>query len=140
MTWLIAEDEVDIRNLIVIMCQAWGEIPLPFENGQRVWDWLDGVEKGPESQLPELILMDIRMPGKRGNEVAHRIRTIAEFARIPIVLMTAYSLNEHERHDMLSGDGVDYILNKPLPDFVELGTILHGIIHQKQASHEQPAQ
>ena len=140
MTWLIAEDEADIRNLIMVMCQAWGHESLPFETGQRVWDWLDLVEKGDEKNLPEFILMDIRMPGKTGNEVAHRMRTIPAFQRLPIVLMTAYSLNERERHEMLSGDGVDYILNKPLPDFMELGTILHGIIHQKQANHEQPAQ
>ena len=44
MTWLIAEDEADIRNLVAMMCQAWGHTPLTFENGQKVWDWLDTVE------------------------------------------------------------------------------------------------
>ena len=97
MTWLIAEDEADIRNLIALMCQAWGHVPMTFENGQKVWDWLDLVEQGKQAQLPELILMDIRMPGKKGNEIAHRMRTIAQFQPIPIVLMTAYTLNERER-------------------------------------------
>ena len=69
--------------------------------------------------------MDIRMPGKKGNELAQRMRTMPQFAQTPIVLMTAYSLNDHERKDMMTTDGVDHILNKPLPDFDQLRTILH---------------
>ena len=134
MTWLIAEDEPDIRNLIALMCQAWGHIPLTFENGQKVWDWLDLVERGQQAQLPELILMDIRMPGKKGNEIARRMRTIAQLQPIPIVLMTAYTLNERERQEMMINDGVDKILNKPLPDFDQLRTILHNTVDEKQAS------
>jgi len=134
LTWLIAEDEPDIRNLIALMCQAWGHIPLTFENGQKVWDWLDLVERGQQAQLPELILMDIRMPGKKGNEIARRMRTIAQLQPIPIVLMTAYTLNERERQEMMINDGVDKILNKPLPDFDQLRTILHNTVDEKQAS------
>lgn len=140
MTWLIAEDEADIRNLVALMCQAWGHTPVTYENGQKVWDWLDGVEKGEQSDLPELILMDIRMPGKKGNELANRMRTLEKLQQTPIVLMTAYSLNEQERQDMISKDGVDRILNKPLPDFDQLRIILHEIIQQKQTKHEQPTQ
>lgn len=136
MTWLIAEDEPDIRNLIALMCQAWGHIALTFENGQKVWDWLDRVEAGQVPQLPELILMDIRMPGKKGNELAHRMHTIELLRHIPIVLMTAYTLNERERNEMMANDGVDQILNKPLPDFDQLRVILHTIVDQKQASYE----
>lgn len=140
MTWLIAEDEADIRNLVALMCQAWGHTPVTFENGQKVWDWLDGVEQGQQTDMPELILMDIRMPGKKGNELANRMRTLEKLQQTPIVLMTAYSLNEQERQDMISKDGVDRILNKPLPDFDQLRIILHEIIQQKQTKHEQPTQ
>ncbi|MBI1259591.1 MAG: response regulator [Chloroflexi bacterium] len=134
MTWLIAEDEADIRNLIALMCQAWGHTPTTFENGQKVWDWLDLVEQGKPVPLPELILMDIRMPGKKGNEIAHRMRTLEQLQTIPIVLMTAYTLSERERQEMMLNDGVDKILNKPLPDFDQLRTILHNTVDEKQAS------
>lgn len=137
---MIAEDEADIRNLVALMCQAWGHTPVTFENGQKVWDWLDTVEKGEQSELPELILMDIRMPGKKGNELANRMRTLEKLQHTPIVLMTAFSLNDEERQEMIKKDGVDRILNKPLPDFDQLRIILHEIIQQKQTAHEQPTQ
>lgn len=132
MTWLIAEDEADIRTLIDMMCQIWGHQTLVFENGQRVWEWLDTLEKDTaETRIPDLMLMDIRMPGKRGNELAQRMRQIPALSRKPIVLMTAYALSEAEREAMMTADGVDAILSKPLPDFDELQRLLHGI-HEKK--------
>jgi CheY-like chemotaxis protein len=133
MTWLIAEDEADIRILISMMCQLWGHSTMVFDNGQQVWDWLDQLDQDThEEALPDLLLMDIRMPGKRGNELAQRMRQIPALQRRPIVLMTAYALSDGERQEMMANDGVDAILNKPLPDFEELQTLLHNIHQQKQ--------
>ncbi len=131
LTWLIAEDEADIRNLLDMMCQVWGHQTITFENGQKVWDWLDKVEEAAEPQVPELVLMDIRMPGKKGNEIATRMRQVDKFSKTPIVLMTAFALTERERTEMMSENGVDHILNKPLPDFEQLRSILHRIVDNK---------
>jgi two-component system, sensor histidine kinase and response regulator len=134
--WLIAEDETDIRNLVAIMAQAWGHTPMPFESGQKAWDWLDEVESGRYNEtLPDFALMDIRMPGKRGDEVAGRIRTLERLKHIPIVLMTAFVLTEEDRSKMMAESGVDYIINKPLPDFDKLRRTLHDIIEKKVASN-----
>lgn len=131
MIWMIAEDEADIRNLVAMMAQAWGHEPLTFETGTKAWDFLDQVEGGSYSgALPEFALMDIRMPGPKGNEIAHRIRTIPAIAHIPIVLMTAFSLSDEERAAMLT-NGADRIINKPLPDFAQLQGILHRVIEEK---------
>ena len=134
MTWLIAEDEADIRNLIALMCQVWGHNTVTFETGQKVWDWLDTMERGDSQSIPELVLMDIRMPGKKGNEIAQRMRSLPAFQRTPIVLMTAFSLSERERRDMIAMDGVDHILSKPLPDFEQLRATLQGVVSQKRSA------
>jgi CheY-like chemotaxis protein len=106
-----------------------------FENGQKVWEWLDKVEHEEAADaLPDLVLMDIRMPGKKGNELANRMRTIPVLQSTPIVLMTAFSLTEQERTAMMSADGVDHILNKPLPDFEQLRATLHRILDTKRSA------
>ncbi len=132
MTWLIAEDEADIRNLIAMMCQVWGYNTVTFENGQKVWEWLDQVEGGDLNFVPDLILMDIRMPGKKGNELANRMRKLPTLQHTPIVLMTAFSLSDRERRDMMTNDGVDHILNKPLPDFELFRSTLDNVALQKK--------
>lgn len=132
MIWLIAEDEADILNLVATMCRVWGHEPLMFESGGKAWDWLDTIESGQYSgPIPDFVLMDIRMPGKKGNEVANRMRTMNTFRNTPIALMTAYVLSPADREVMMENDGVDEIVGKPLPSFDELHRLLHGVIERK---------
>ncbi len=140
MNWLIVEDEADIRNLVAMMCQVWGNVPMTYESGQKAWDWLDSVEAGTYTgDLPDFALMDIRMPGKRGNEISARIRTLPSLEHIPIVLMTAFVMSEEEMNKMKSEFGVDDVINKPLPDFDRLRTILYTIIEKKQKENASKA-
>jgi CheY-like chemotaxis protein len=132
--WLVAEDEPDIRMLVTTMIEVWGHQPVAFENGQKVWDWLDRFDKDDAPTVPDLVLMDIRMPGKRGNELANRMRSLPQFANVPIVLMTAFSLTEGDRSMMMEQDGVDHIIGKPLPDFDQLRQRLHTLIDQKRGA------
>jgi CheY-like chemotaxis protein len=134
-TWLIAEDEADIRTLIATMCAVWGHETMLFENGGLVWEWLDKVESGShDGQMPDLILLDIRMPGKKGDEIARRMRSMPAFDSLPVVLMTAFSLDDQERGNYLNTVGVDYIVNKPLPDFEEFRVLLHNIVERKRTA------
>ncbi|MBZ0292707.1 MAG: response regulator [Anaerolineae bacterium] len=131
MIWLIAEDEADIRNLMDVVCRSWGYDTLVFEDGQKVWNWLDQVEANTYSEsLPDFALLDIRMPGKRGDEVAARLRETSVVSDIPIVLMTAFALDEVQRQTILD-NGVDQIIGKPLPDFDQLHILLHEVIQKK---------
>jgi CheY-like chemotaxis protein len=131
--WMIVEDEADIRMLVTTMAQVWGHSTTAYESGGKAWDWLDTVENGSNTHpLPEFALMDIRMPGKRGDEVAARIRETTALKEIPIVLMTAFVLTDEERKEMMKTSGVDAIINKPLPDFMQLKDLLHGVIDKKK--------
>ncbi|MBN1565089.1 MAG: response regulator [Anaerolineae bacterium] len=132
--WMVVEDELDIRNIIKVLFEAWGRGAMEFRDGNETFKWLDAVESGNyEGELPDLALMDIRMPGHFGNEIAHRMRTIPELQHIPIVLMTAFSLTDTERQSMMKDDGVDHIIAKPLPDMMELKMTLDDIYAKKKS-------
>ena len=138
MNWLIADDEADIRNLVAMICQVWGHNPIQFENGTKIGDWLEKLRTGTagDGPLPDFALMDIRMPGKRGDEIAKEMRQIDALRDIPIVLMTAFVLSEEEIHKLRTDFGVDAVIHKPLPDFDQLRTKLHDIIEAKKKSVE----
>jgi len=130
--WMIAEDEIDIRNLVATMASVWGHTTVAFESGQKAWDFMDAVEAGTnQDPLPEFALMDIRMPGYTGDLVAERIRRTPGMESIPIVLMTAFALTEPERQAMIARTGVDKVIYKPLPEFTELKDLLHDVIDSK---------
>jgi CheY-like chemotaxis protein len=131
--WLVVEDDDDIRNYVKMLFMAWGHNAIEFRDGKQTFAWLDAIESGNHAgDLPELALLDIRMPGPRGNEIARRMRSIEHFRKIPIVLMTAFSLSASERQTMLDRDGVDTIINKPLPDLTELKAMLDRLAANKQ--------
>src|SRR5262249_4350523 len=107
--WMVVDDEPDIVNVVSIMFQVWGHTPIIFYSGTEVWKWLDAVETGSyQSELPQFILMDIRMPGKYGYELARRMRAIPRLRHLPIALMTAFALNDEEWGAMMKEYGPDY--------------------------------
>jgi CheY-like chemotaxis protein len=127
MSWLIAEDEADIRQLVTFLFNMWGRDPLVFPDGHSTWRWLDEVEQGTVSDLPELALMDIRMPGHTGDELAARIRSIEALKHIPVVLMTAFTLTDEEIDALIERTGISQVIAKPLPSMDDLHHILSRI-------------
>lgn len=133
--WLLVEDEVDIRNVVKVMFQVWGHNTVEFSNGNDAFDYLDDVDEAliPDEELPSLALMDIRMPGPNGNEIAKRIRESARLGHIPVILMTAFQLSESQQEQFKIHDGVDRIIFKPLPDFDKFHDLIQQTIAQRQS-------
>lgn len=133
MTWLLVEDDADIRNVVAVMMQLWGEKALALADGNAAWKWLDGVAAGTyNGDLPELALMDIRMPGHTGDQIAARIRETAPLKDIPILLMTAFTLTDSEVQSMMARCGVDYLIKKPLPDMDVFKSTLYKVRDEKR--------
>lgn len=123
--WMIADDEADIRNIIKVMFQAWGRDCIEFGDGSAALAWLETVEAGTyDGELPDLIVLDMRMPGYFGNVIARRMRGMAAFQDTPIILITAFALTDVERTSMMHNDGIDHIITKPLPDLIQFKRIL----------------
>src|SRR5205807_4515546 len=121
-------------NVVAVMMSVWGEKPLPFPDGGAAWGWLDTIANGTfKGELPDLALMDIRMPGYTGDKIAARIRQTPQIKDIPIILMTAFSLTDAEIKDMMSQAGVDYLINKPLPDMDVFRSTLYRVRDERKA-------
>ncbi len=131
--WLLVEDEVDIRNVVKVMFQVWGNDTIEFSNGNDAFDYLDDVDDDviDEADLPIFALMDIRMPGPNGNEIARRIRESGRIGHIPVMLMTAFQLSEAQQEEYQTRDGVDRIIFKPLPEFDKFRMIIEEVISSR---------
>jgi two-component system cell cycle response regulator DivK len=73
------------------------------------------------ADVPDLILMDIRLPGISGLEVTRRLKGDDRSRRIPIVAVTAFAMGWHE-HEALDS-GCDAYISKPISILGFLNTV-----------------
>ena len=79
---LIAEDERDIRDLVAFTLRYAGFEVVAVENGALA------VEAAP-LEMPDLILMDVRMPRMTGYEACQHIKADERVRHIPVIFLSA---------------------------------------------------
>ena len=86
--------------------------------------------KVAERRQPDLVLLDVMMPGMEGFEVCRRLRADPRTAAIPIILLTALS----DPADRLRGfeAGADEFLTKPVADDVLFARIRSTMRRQQK--------
>jgi len=97
----IVEDEVELAGLIEYNLARAGFQP-------RIFGGEDGTLAAVELFQPDLIVLDVMLPGHDGFELCRRIRSGGKLARVPVVFLTARS-DEVDRVLGLEIGGDDYI-------------------------------
>jgi DNA-binding response OmpR family regulator len=117
---LVIDDEAPIRLLCRVNLEAEGMTVLEAADGPS------GLALAQE-QLPDLVLLDVMMPGLDGWGVAEHMLEGEETARIPIIFLTARA-EFRDRARGLDIGGVDYI-TKPFNP-VELAPLVRGLLER----------
>lgn len=102
---LLVEDNEDNIVTVAGYLEVQGYRLLLARNGQEAIDWL-------QTQCPDMILMDIQMPGMDGLEAIRRIRHDLSLGQVPIIALTALAM-EGDRDRCLAAGANDY-LSKPV--------------------------
>jgi two-component system alkaline phosphatase synthesis response regulator PhoP len=102
---LIADDEPDILEIIEFNLQANGYEVTTAKNGDEAFEKAKKI-------MPDLVILDIMMPGKNGIEVCNLLRMMPAFKETLIVFLTALSDETTEIKGLESG--ADDYLTKPI--------------------------
>ena len=93
---LVVEDEEDNRRIVRDLLTSVGYEIIEAVTGE------EGV-KAAETHLPDLILMDIQLPGLDGYEATRQIKANPALRHIPIIVVTSYALSGDDvRHSRLA--------------------------------------
>ncbi len=111
---LIADDEPDILEILEFNLRGEGYDVATAKNGDQA------IEKA-KSFHPDLIMLDIMMPGKNGIEVCRMLRVLPPFKNTLIIFLTAMSDEVSEIKGLESG--ADDYLTKPVSPKVLLSKV-----------------
>ena len=117
---LVIDDEAPIRLLCRVNLEAEDIEVLEAEDGQ------EGLERA-RAERPDVILLDVMMPGMDGWEVLRRLIDDEETREIPIVFLTARA-ELRDRARGLELGGVDYV-TKPFNP-VELALLVRELLER----------
>jgi DNA-binding response OmpR family regulator len=119
-TVLVVDDEAPIRLLCRVNLEAEGMSVLEAADGDKGLDLA-------RAELPDVILLDVMMPGRSGWEVAEELLADESTSGIPIVFLTARA-EIRDRAKGIDLGGVDYV-TKPFNP-VELAPLVQDLVRR----------
>ena len=101
MIWCV-EDDSSIRDIEVYALTSTGFEAKGFEDGDSFWDAL-------QSEKPELVVLDVMLPGKDGVTLLKMMKQTEEFQDIPVIMATAKG-TEYDKIQSLDLGADDYLV------------------------------
>ncbi|HUQ95028.1 MAG TPA: response regulator [Bryobacteraceae bacterium] len=133
---MLAEDN---RPDVFLIRQALQEAGLKFElqtfdDGEAACEFLEKVDTGEASDEIDLLLLDLNLPKKNGEQVLERLRKIARMNHVPVVILTS-SDSAKDRAEVARLGGTLY-LTKPcdLEGFMQLGPVIRQVLDNTHSS------
>ncbi len=119
---LVVDDEPDIVRLLTFALQADGYQVISAKNGS------DGLERARQEQ-PDVVILDVMMPGMDGFEVCNELRSKPETASLPIIMLSALG----QVSDRVKGlrAGADDYVPKPV-NLDELSARVSALLSRSQ--------
>ena len=122
------EDDAGIRDLMIYTLNASGFRAVGFENSREFYAAL-------ADDTPELIMLDIMLPGEDGISILKRLKADARTADIPVIMATAKG-NEYDKVIGLDLGADDY-LAKPF-GMMEMASRVRAVLRRSGRAAEKP--
>ena len=121
MIWCV-EDDPSIREIEVYALHSTGLEARGFADGAEFWEAL-------EKELPELVILDVMLPGEDGVAILKRMRADERYRDIPVIMATARS-TEFDKVQSLDLGADDYI-TKPF-GMMEMVSRVKAVLRRSQ--------
>jgi DNA-binding response OmpR family regulator len=122
---LVVDDDPRLLHIVEMYLSIEGYDVVTAENGE------DGL-KEVEAARPDLVILDIMMPGMDGIEACRRIRTNAETQSVPVVMFSALSSDDDVERARLAG--ANHLITKPF-NLVGLGSVVNTFFPESVSSN-----
>ena len=98
---LIVEDNAANLMLAEAVLKRAGYRTQAARSAEQALAWLHANR--PDGVLPDVILMDIQLPGQDGLTLTRQLKADATTSRIPVIALTAHAMKDHEHQARAAG-------------------------------------
>jgi len=119
-TVMVADDDTEFSDLVKMFLEANNYRPVVVNNPAAVMDVL-------HSEEPDVLLLDLMMPGKDGFAIMEEMQESAGTAKIPIIILSALRLENYQERGVLTG--LPEIVAREIP-----GDLLVKLIEEQTAA------
>ena len=126
---LLIEDEEDIAALIKLHAEISGYYKMHVE--------VDGINgyRAVEREKPDLVILDIMLPGQNGFDICRKMKSVTELKNIPIIIISAKS---EELDEILGLElGADDYISKPFSPKI-LFSRIKAVLRRGGSSDKSP--
>ncbi|OWW22552.1 response regulator [Noviherbaspirillum denitrificans] len=126
-TILVVEDEPSIVELVSFTLKEAGWNVIAAGNAAEAWEFI-------QRRTPHMVLLDWMLPDQSGLRLLSRIRGDRQFGELPVIMLTAKSMEE----DKIAGldNGADDYITKPFSPR-ELTSRIKALLRRKAPEHAQ---
>lgn len=128
MIWCV-EDDSSIRDIEVYALTSTGFEAKGFEDGDSFWDAL-------QSEKPDLVVLDVMLPGKDGVALLKLMKASEDFQYIPVIMATAKG-TEYDKIQSLDLGADDYLV-KPF-GIMEMVSRVKAVLRRCKPTQENKA-
>jgi DNA-binding response OmpR family regulator len=102
---MVVDDDVHLLAALQVILQPWGFQVTTLDEPEKFWEVL-------ETTCPDLLILDVEMPGYSGIELCLAVRNDLRWSKLPVLFLTAHSESEIVRQMFVAG--ADDYVNKPI--------------------------
>ncbi|MEM7725163.1 MAG: response regulator [Cyanobacteria bacterium P01_A01_bin.45] len=102
---LAVDDDPKVLEVLQALLKCWGIKVKTLAEPQKIWETLEETQ-------PDLLILDVEMPGFNGIELCYKIRSHSQWSELPILFLTVHS--ESEVINQVFSVGADDFVSKPI--------------------------
>jgi DNA-binding response OmpR family regulator len=129
---LVEDNHADV--FLVEQAIEFHQVPVSIvvaEDGEIACQYFDRAERDENTPCPTILVLDLNLPKRSGNEVLERVRMSSKCGDVPVVIMTSSDSPDDRRN--ASRLGADRYFRKPTSyrEFMEIGALLNEVLKER---------
>ena len=132
---LVEDSPADVFLVRRAMQESGGNFQLEVaDDGEKAIRILERVDAGTDTKAPDILVLDVNVPRKTGNEVLEWLRRSPRHGKIPVVMISSSDSPDDRRRALELGATEYFRKPSTLAEFMQLGKLVRRLCAQSAAS------